>query len=180
MADDEIKRKINEIARKLLDKIAAELFTGSFTEASTTAADPFPHADPLEQLRQTMDKIMSQPVLVAVWFIDKRLEYHQIERMAFKAGHSVNGRQYKDGEYIAAPLFSVRLHNWTVKEIDERCRELTEVDGLTAGQVARVFPFRRAGVWLEWSNGKHQQLLLAKNKLEAALLEMIAGSAGVN
>lgn len=115
--------------------------------------------DDLKSLQAYMD---THPIIQAVWFIDRPQSYRTMQSMLLTCGYTVNNLRLKEGklEYLLTnSLQGIQLHDWPLKELDAKIAGLVN-EGWTPERIARLYPFREPGVWVQMSNDKHYELVM--------------------
>lgn len=109
---------------------------------------------PASDIRADLDRIsalLSRPVPVAIWFIDRPCEYRQV----LEAVVSEETKRVGVG-YLGHP--GMPLYQWTLAELEEMIKELG-TKGCDEALVKELFPFRLPGVWVQMCNAPHTLLV---------------------
>lgn len=144
--DAKIREQIDAARRQMAESFERQVM-GAFTESSgKDLAGPDVMAE--------MERIcahLSQPVAVAVWFIDRPNEYFRVKAACI----------VEEAKHVARPGYlghsGLPLYRWTLAEIEARVEEL-EGKGCAPAMVAEWFPFRLPGVWVEMRNAPHVRI----------------------
>jgi hypothetical protein len=181
--DGTMRKRLEEMIRKMLDRMLADLMgetesQATLRQAQDTAAGSPAFSNPLDDLARMRERL-EKPVPVAIWFIDRPREYYRIRSMLLNAGAEERKLPAEEDQFVVIPE-GLPLRNWTAREIEARCRELAEVDGRPEEEIARSFPFRQPGVWVQMSDGKHIQFLFVRNGFEGAWIDQALRKFGRN
>ena len=96
--------------------------------------------------------LLSRPIPQAIWFIDEPARYHQVLSACIELPEREAVRPF------TIPIDGLPLREWRLHEIEERV-EAMRAEGSTEEMINKIFPFRKKGVWVQMSNGKHIEMV---------------------
>lgn len=139
---------IKAMAQQISESFTRQLF-GVYTDPPPSTMPP--------NIRDDLDRIsalLSRPVPVAIWFIDRPREYRRVlEAVAVEeARHAGSGFQ----GYSGMPLYQ-----WTLSEIEERVKAL-QAESCDEAFIKETFPFRLPGVWVQMRGAPHQPIIFVE------------------
>lgn len=143
-------------ARRFVVKLEDDLFgnTTTGTKEKTTR-------DIIADIER-IQKAISKPVPVGVWFIDRMSAFYRFQSMCKPYADS-HDMQFHQLPFAGMPIYCWELCD-LLEHIESSRTESLEQFGMTVDQIddvhRRVFPIREVGVWLVWSTGEVQRIVI--------------------
>jgi len=112
--------------------------------------------DILETINKLYEWTRAHPVPQSIWFIDRAQEF-------FTLLDAIPTHESNPFSLDRPTLGGVPVQRWTSRAIRDRMEELLKDPMWSIERVRYVLPFCQPGIWLQWSNGKHQHIELKDN-----------------